>query len=379
LLKSSDILQGGQCVSPEAALLLYCARTRLSPDNVEQIRALLREEINWPFLVQAACYHAVQPLLYWHLNAVWPEAVPAATMEQLRRQFRANVQRNLFLTGELLSLLKQFDKHGAPVLPFKGPVLTSTVYGNLGLRLFGDLDLLVRKQDIPRIKDLLVSLAYYPQFRRRGASGEKDLQHDRVYRFVRGDGKCIVEAHWKFTPRFFPFPLDFEHLSDRFTSVSLAGQEATSLRPEELLLVLCVHGSKHLWDRLSWVCDIAELIRAYPELKWESVLEEAIALGAQRRLYLGLYLAKDLLRAALPEKVSQRILRDSATASLAVKVRRRLFRDSRGGFPGTFKKISLHLKTMERLRDKIQYCHYIHQIFRGVRKNLDKPHKPKTG
>ena len=33
------------------------------------------------------------------------------------------------------------------------------------------------------------------------------------------------------------------------------------LAPNDLLLILCVHASWHLWGRLLWICDVAELIR----------------------------------------------------------------------------------------------------------------------
>jgi hypothetical protein len=90
--------------------------------------------------------------LYQSLNTTCPEAVPKANLAQLRNYFHANAQRNLFLTQELLKLLTLFKTNGISAIPYKGPVLAVAVYGNLALRQFGDLDILVHKRDVLRAK-----------------------------------------------------------------------------------------------------------------------------------------------------------------------------------------------------------------------------------
>src|SRR5438128_6595765 len=113
----------------------------------------------------------------------------------------------------------------------------------------------------------------------------------------------MVEIHWAFTPRYLPIPLDLERLWERLESVSLVNTSVRVFPPEDLLLILCIHGSKDLWRRLQWICDIAELIHTYPKLNWERVVAQAKALGSERMLLLGLSLASELLGTPLPEEV----------------------------------------------------------------------------
>ena len=54
-----------------------------------------------------------------------------------------------------------------------------------------------------------------------------------------------------------------ERLWERVGRVPLGGNSVPSFAPEDMLLILCVYGSKHTWGRLKWVCDIAELIRVH--------------------------------------------------------------------------------------------------------------------
>ena len=77
--------------------------------------------------------------------------------------------------------------------------------------------------------------------------------------------------------------------------------------PEDLLFILCVHGGKHCWEYLVWLCDIAELIRCYPKLDWKQAIETASSLRARRILLLGLSLARNALGAEIPDWINATI------------------------------------------------------------------------
>lgn len=341
----------------EVELLLCCARTCTDSAIVERIRALLREDIDWAYLTHTALQHGVMPLLYRSLYTTCPEAVPGAILDQLRGHFYANALRNFFLTRELLRLLKLFEAHGIPAIPYKGPVLAASVYGDLALRQFGDLDILVYQRDVPRAKDLLISQGYRLRGLRTSAQEEASLQVRHHYLFVSDDGRVTVELHWRIMERHFPFPLDPERLWERIEWVSLAGAMVRHFLPEDLLLILCVHGSKpwHCWQRLGWICDVAELIRVHQGLDWGRVMAQAGRLGSERRLFLGLCLARDLLGTALPEEVRQRMQADPVVKSLAAQVCERLFREADDP-PGGFAEFRFHLRAIERRQDRVRSC-----------------------
>lgn len=339
----------------EVQLLLCCARTCLDAARAARIRALLREEIDWEILLHKAVQHGIVPFLYQHLNATDPEAVPEAALERLRDLFNANTRRNLFLTGELLRLLSVFETHDIPAIPFKGPALAASVYGNLALRQFGDLDILVRKQDVLRAGDLLTSLGYEPQYRFTGARARSFLQSQCELSFTRDDGRLIVELQWEIVPRYFLSPLLFDRVWKRFDPIPKGDPGLPNLPPEETLLVLCVHGAKHVWERLEWICDVAELVRVHESLDWKWVMEQSRNHSSQRMLYLGILLASDLLGMALPEEVRQLVGADPAVKRLTGQVWKRLSQE-RDSSPGLLETCLFHLKALERLQDRIRYC-----------------------
>ena len=63
---------------------------------------------------------------------------------------------------------------------------------------------------------------------------------------------------------------------------------------EGTLLHLLLHGIKHAWHSLHWLCDVAELVRRHPALDWNSVLAWSDHPGRRRLVDVGLSLASEL-------------------------------------------------------------------------------------
>ena len=147
---------------PEIDLLMACTLPRCVSDASYRIQALVAAGMDWPKVSALASYHSVQPLLYTRLTELSPGVVPEHVLAQLAVEFRRNTARNLYLTGELIRILKVFADEGIPVLPFKGPLLAQQAYGNLGLRVFLDLDLLIHPDDAGRVLGLLAVRGYRP-------------------------------------------------------------------------------------------------------------------------------------------------------------------------------------------------------------------------
>ena len=70
-------------------------------------------------------------------------------MQRFNEATERTTMSNLYLTQEMLKLLSAFRKKGIPAIPYKGPVLAQAVYGNVGLRQFGDLDITVPEDCVP--------------------------------------------------------------------------------------------------------------------------------------------------------------------------------------------------------------------------------------
>src|SRR5262249_34206474 len=227
-------------------------------------------------------------------------------------------------------------------------------YGGLALREFSDLDILVPQRDIPRACKLVASLGYQPRFEPAAAHATSKDRIPGQYLFSRDDGSRVVELHSERTLRYFPRPLDVDRISARLEPVSVGGKEVHTFPAEDLLSLLCVHGAKHFWQRLSWISDIAELLRSHPGLDWGRTRELARELDSERMLFLGLYLAWDLLGANLSEEILADQREERVLHSLAGRVCAKLFWNP-ATEPGVIERCGFRIRMRERLWDGLRY------------------------
>jgi len=212
---------------------------------------------------------------------------------------------------------------------------------------------LMRQRDIPRAKELLVARGYQPMIDLPAAQEAAYLRTIGQLPFMHPENGIMVELHAQLLPRDFSFAVDFDSLWQRRVPIALAGREVPGLSPEDLLLLLCAHGTKHLWIYLKWICDVAQLVRAYPALNWSRVMREARRLRSERMLFLGLQLAGDLLQAPLPEAIRERARADTVATTLAGQVRHYLFR---GRPPDGLESAVFQFRARERPRDGLRYA-----------------------
>ncbi|GBF82590.1 hypothetical protein AsFPU1_4020 [Aphanothece sacrum FPU1] len=348
----------------ENKLLLCYAHNLIDNKATDQISKLLSEDIDWKYIIQTAQQHRILPLLYHKLKNHDPGAIPESIFKELQDYFYNNTHRTLFLTQELLRLLDIFQQNNIIAIPFKGQTLAVTAYGNLSLRMFGDLDILVQKQDMLKVQELLTTDGYVLQRKNNHltqANHKRYLNSQYVYdewywKTLDHNSKfgARVEIHWITNPQHTIFPLNSEDLLQNIESVSLGGVDVPSLSPETLLVVLCLNYTKDHWTQLKMICDIATLIDSHKNMNWEKVIAQANRVRRQRTLFLGLYLAHNLLDAPIPLEIWQTIQANSEIPSLAKQISQRLFANC-GCDPSLVEKTLFNFRLRETLQDKLLY------------------------
>ena len=307
---------------PETQLLLCCSRTCIDAATAEKIQKLSEQELDWNYLIRIAARNEIIPLLYQSLKLTCPKAVPENILNQLQKCYQNNASKNMFLTQELLKLLDLFVAHNISALPFKGPVLGQFAYGNLVLRNISDLDILVKKQDFLRAKELLIRHGYQHKY----FGG-----HEAAYvqaQLIRDDGLVGVDLHYGITPSDFLFSLDTEPFWQHFTSVSLAGKNVIRLSLIDALLVACVQPIKENWRSFKRICDIAELIKHCTNKDWKIFLDTIDNFGNQRVFFVSLIMTHDLLNVPLPNEIHERIRTFDSLEAIILELAEQFFYDA---------------------------------------------------
>ncbi len=285
---SSSPISGNASFSSEWSALLECA----SPaHDLQKLASLLRSTDGNRLLVLAE-EHGVIGQLAGCLRKLHEDSVSPGIRQALADRQRAQIFFSLRLTAELFGLLELFSSQGIEALVVKGPVLAVQAYGDPAMRSYGDLDMLVRQRNIRRATELMSAAGYAP------AVSLSAIDAGRIpgqYLFSKPDSKLIVELHNDHTLRYFPRRLPLEEFFARQIRVRVDGHDVSALSVEDELVLICIHGAKHFWERLMWIADVAALISRQTAINWERVADSAKAVGAERMLHTGLRLASDLL------------------------------------------------------------------------------------
>jgi hypothetical protein len=263
-----------------------------------------RAALDWNVLLASAETEGVAPALGFAWKAKPPEAMPRDVQERLHRDLAESTARHLILSRELGQLLERFEGEHIPVIPLKGPALGETLYPHPALRPCTDLDLLVRRESIRQVDDLLQRLGY-----RRLADAHSfrfDLAYDRATLYE-GPSGVHVDLHWALLsdPRYTWDEREGLTVWDRAVRIRVAGRDALGLCPEDLLLYLAVHlAVHHGLAGLLWYWDLYLVIERWrATLDWEALVVRASRWRVRAALYFALLELERLFSARVPSGV----------------------------------------------------------------------------
>ncbi|MFZ1008447.1 MAG: nucleotidyltransferase family protein [Candidatus Sulfotelmatobacter sp.] len=301
-------------------LLLAAGVPDCGQRELDRVRSLLKSEspVDWTAVLDLADRHGTSSLLYRNLSRL-PDIVPSSTLAVLGQCYQTNVHKSLFLTRELIRILDCLDGLGIEVLPYKGLVLSEMYYGDMALRQSGDLDLFVRKDDVGNIKNAVRELGYTVRVPIPEEAEREYIASGYECTFDSAAGKNVLELQWALQPHFYAVDFDMDGLFGRAVEVTVAGRTVKTPSPEDLFLVLSVHAAKHVWGRLIWLCDIAQMLKV-GNLDWNWIEVQGQELGIERILRITLELAKRFVATAIPPPIEKSIKADHVAQAFADEI-----------------------------------------------------------
>jgi len=356
LLLSSPASSSASQRGDEFEFVCSLVGAELAPERIERIANWNRSALDWSEVLRLAEHHGVLPLVARNLIE-HARGLPAEVERTLRSAYEANLRRSLWFTVELARIMQHFGRRQLRVVPYKGAVLAQSLYRNLGLRSFSDLDFLISSTDFGRAKQALAEIGYRPAADLTPAVERLWLRTGYERAFDSAAGKNLVEVQWALLPYFYGVDLGVEDLMARAGRTVVGGCEVPCLAPEDSLLVLCLHAAKHLWMRLIWLSDIAETLRSHSQaqpIDYSLAFAQARALGIVRILGVSFWLVKNVLRVQLPRAAEEMITADPRVPAFGAEFAARLVRGASYDFEST-EYFRLILKLRERPGDRWRY------------------------
>ena len=282
-------------------LIILCSRLNPNSKDLSEIKSLLEADLNWNKLIKKAADEKVFPLLYHNLKK-FQDKIPERAIENLRSMYLRNKARNIYLYTKLKPLLKEINDLHLKVALSKGARLAATLYKDIGLRYFIDIDFFIHPSDWPQFKKTSEKLGFrtegyassFPNLKMR-KSGWPLATHLRKE-------KLMLDTHFNYPGIEIPMSLDND-IWESAQQANIEGIGAKIFSPEYELCILCPHAQAHDYSRLIWLTDIAEL-SSREEINWNKILNICQKEEIRAFVYYGLY----LVNCFWPHTISKAIL-----------------------------------------------------------------------
>jgi len=287
------------------AFRLMIATSWLAPPSwqerqEEAIRgALVGGRLEWMEYLRLVKRHRTPAISWAALRRVPGLEIPGHASEELQKRSDACRMQAVKHSMQLAGVLKSLNRAAIPVMTFKGPTLSSELYGDVGLRQSRDLDLAVRPVDLPRAQACLEKMGWRLEstwFSLSPRQWESLLRHERHLCFEHTQSTSLLELHWrnKWDP-----PEVSRGYWARSTPSVWQGSSYQAMNLIDLAIYLCGHGADHTWFRAKWLGDLARL-HTSGGVDWSTALDQSRRTSQDRALLAGLCLLREAYGLPMP-------------------------------------------------------------------------------
>jgi hypothetical protein len=329
----------GRLRSMEATsrLLIACTQVGASDAAGRELRSIiLSGPADWAAARRLARAHGISSMVFCSVARTAADLVPKPVLERFKSDSHAAATRSLLLGSELTRVVEELGRSGIRVIPFKGPVLSASLYEGSCFREFTDLDILIDPRDRAAAARCITALGYSAMAPIAQSKERPDVCHLTFANSTNGvilEVQCNIGLRWELRPDGSQPPLEFSQLWMRRGEVTLLGRPLPVIDAERLLLMLAVHGARHRWSRLLWISDISRLLLKRSDLNWPLLIRMASAYGCLRPVHLALRLVSELMGASLPRDIEDAVRSNGAVSAASAYVQDRLFTDPRSDSP----------------------------------------------
>jgi len=235
--------------------------------------------------------------------------VPDNIEKYLYEIFTLNSIRNIKLLTALIKILRTFNQANINIIPLKGPLLSDTIHGHIGIRSSSDLDLLIQKKDYPYVRQELAKIGYLPL--KVSYSEEFIMDFLRHRPFTKGN-VCsplnpLVEIHWNFYPQQ-PQEFDMRQVWKTAVPTKTENTPFLSLSPSYILIHLAISLRIHGYLNFRHFSDLDALLTNFKDkIDWEYVIKQAVINKQRIALFYALYFSRELLETDIPSNILKRI------------------------------------------------------------------------
>jgi hypothetical protein len=252
--------------------------------------------------------------------------------------------------------MKLLEENDIKAIAFKGPTLAKLAYGDITLRQYVDIDILIEKENLEEAYDLFLTKSYSSEIDKKFTKNNLFIEKNSDIQFVENKKNILFELHWKLFRNKFSNTQNNINIYEEIQSMNLNSYNINIFKNELLLVYLCMHGSKHKWERIEWITDIDKLLRTSENINWKLVVEISKKYNCNKMLNLGLILSHKLYNTPIHidfiEKLEKKYYKETIKYILSEMSNITI---SKSEFNKNYTSIKFHYNLNENLYDKLYF------------------------
>ena len=277
-------------------------------------RPLSNLDVDWEEVFAGVMQNGLIGLAYHYLSANPTLSSPPPTFRgQVKRAFILQSLRTAWINRNIRQVLGALNDSGIDYLVVKGPAVAQMLFPKPNLRVYNDLDLVVRERNWEDLSRLLFQLEY-SILAGQPAPPPKVIpqETDHETEYLNAEENFRVEAHYDDILRTGLMARDAEAFWRRSIQLEFEGIPIRTLCLEDHLTYLCAHAHHHGYSRLNWFSDIALIVRdRADQVNWQALAATIRAEDAQVPVYYTLHYLERLMGIHAPASFMERIRPDA--------------------------------------------------------------------
>ena len=183
----------------EMALVVLLCRVHFKTESKESIQTFLQQqEVNWDSFVKICRKNSIRPIVYKTILAF---DIPEKQKQFLKKELLALMSKSWNQAKELERIIQLLNDSGINAIPYKGPILSLQLFGELVSRESSDIDIVINPKDLTLVNEILKKDGYLPVFedvknilKEHFPKRSKDYSLDKYERTRR---LYHLELHWQ--------------------------------------------------------------------------------------------------------------------------------------------------------------------------------------
>jgi hypothetical protein len=363
-------------------LIIECCKIEQDSKQIEEKISLIKD---WDEFISTVYSHGVFPLVYLTLKK-YEDKISSNVLNYMKSIYMDIVKYNMLLTSELINIMKLLEENNIKAIAFKGPTLSQLAYGDITLRQYVDLDILVEKEDLTKVNKINLDNNYLCT-NNKLIEKSKNLEYIKDITYINIKKNVNLEIHIKL---FSFYLLNNFDIFKRNQNISISNYNFKVFNINYLIVYLSIHGSRHIWERIEWIVDINRLlINQSDKIDFDEIYSIAKKLDSEISVNLAFYLCihlfnnKDLLTKI---KMTDNLIVENLTKKVLINYKskskisnyeiflfhNRLFKSKLFKFYHTFQIFQINHRDLDfiSLSNKLHFFYYLVKPFRILKEYL---------